>query len=234
MRSLIVYYRPPKPSQWKRFYRNLLPTNPLVFDVGAHVGSKTRFLRKAGAKVVALEPQQPFASFLRRTLPRDVVFIDSAAGSSETEANMSISSLNPTVSSLKKDFLETANNSPGFENVVWDKSQRVKVLTLDSLIQEHGVPDYIKIDVEGFELEVLSGLSHAVDLISFEFLPGFADLTHEVVGQIETLGDYEFNLAVGEKANLIWDTWLNSKELKDWINQQPANSKSADVYARKI
>ena len=41
--------------------------------------------------------------------------------------------------------------------------------TLDALIELHGKPDFIKIDVEGFEVDVLGGLSSAIPLLSFEF-----------------------------------------------------------------
>ena len=43
------------------------------------------------------------------------------------------------------------------------------VTTLDRLIAQHGVPSFIKIDVEGFEDQVLAGLTHPVPALSFEF-----------------------------------------------------------------
>lgn len=234
LRSLVIYYRPTKRSQWLKFYKNTFPKNPLVFDIGAHVGSKTRSMRDAGARVVALEPQQPFAGFLQKTLPSDVVFIEAAAGERETEAEMSISTKHPTVSSLREDFVSKAASAPGFKKVKWDQKQLVRIITLDSLISQYGIPNYIKIDVEGFELEVLKGLSHPVELISFEVLAGFPKLAIEVVDRLSQLGEYEFNLVIGEKAKFSWQQWQDQKVVKDWIGNQSPSSKSADLFARKV
>jgi hypothetical protein len=43
------------------------------------------------------------------------------------------------------------------------------VTTLDVAILKYGLPDYCKIDVEGYELEVLTGLSQAIPMISYEY-----------------------------------------------------------------
>ncbi len=157
LRSLVIYHNPVRTGPLRRFYNDLLQTGDLVFDVGAHVGTRARAMRAAGARVVALEPQAPFSSFLRLTLPRDIRLVEAAAGGSETVADMAVSSLHPTVSSLKTGFATEAGAAPGFGHVRWDRSQKVRVTTLDRLIAEEGIPRYIKIDVEGFELEVLSG-----------------------------------------------------------------------------
>ncbi|HEY7796268.1 MAG TPA: FkbM family methyltransferase [Microbacteriaceae bacterium] len=234
LRSLIIYYRPTQRALWLRFYKHLLPKNAIVFDIGAHVGSRARTMRKAGAKVIALEPQQPFANFLRKTLPSDVVFIEAAAGEEESQIEMWVSTKHPTVSSLKKDFVSSAPSAPGFKHVRWDKKQLVSVVTIDSLIKSHGTPDYIKIDVEGFELEVLKGLSKPIGLISCEMLPGFPELSIEVLYRISELGNYEFNLVVGETAKFLWPDWGNQKAVRDWIENQSPKTKPADLFARLV
>lgn len=232
LRSLFVYYRPTKYSQWHKFYKSILTEGSTVFDIGAHVGSKTRSMRKAGAKVIALEPQQPFAGFLRRTLPKDIVLIEAAAGEHETKAEMSVSTKHPTVSSLRTDFVSKGTSTPGFQHVRWDKKQTVQVVTLDGLIKKHGKPDYIKIDVEGFELEVLKGLSQPIALISFEFLPGFLNLSLAVIERLNQLGDYEFNILIGEKTQFLFSEWSDQKSLVAWMQNQNPRSKSADIFAR--
>lgn len=189
-------------------------------------------MRKAGAKVIALEPQAPFTRFLKLTLPPDVTLIDAAVGGFETQAEMSVSSKHPTVSSLRSDFVSDAATAPGFEHVRWDSKQMVRVVTLDGLIQEHGLPSYIKIDVEGFELEVLSGLSQPVPLLSVEYLPGFTHLTHKVIKRIEQLGDYSFNPVVGEKASFLWPEWRDGKALRQWLDTLPKDSPSGDLFAK--
>lgn len=232
MRSLVIYHNPVRAAPLRRFYRELLQPGDLVFDVGAHVGTRARAMRAAGARVVALEPQEPFSTFLRWTLPRDIRLIEAAAGKVETVAEMAVSSLHPTVSSLKAGFADEAGAAPGFGHVRWDRVQQVRVTTLDRLIAEEGVPRYVKIDVEGFELEVLSGLGQPVDLVSVEYLPGLPGLTFSVIDRLNELGRYRFNPVRGESGRFLWERWQDAAATRAWLNSLPADGPSGDLYAR--
>lgn len=232
IRSLVIYYNPKNQRAWRGFYKGLLNSGEVVFDVGSHVGTRARAMHAAGARVIALEPQAPFNTFLRLTLPSDIVFINAAVGGSEMQAEMSISTKHPTVSSLQTDFVSGAATAPGFEHVRWDSKQLVTVVTLDGLIKDFGLPSYIKIDVEGFELEVLSGLFQPVPMLSVEYLPGFVDLTHRVLDRIKQLGDYRFNPVVGEGASFLWEQWRDAAEVRRWLDSLPTNAPSGDLFAR--
>ncbi len=232
LRSLVIYHNPVSMRAWRRFYRDLLRPGDLAFDIGAHVGSRSRSLRASGARVVALEPQAPFAGFLRRTLPSDITLIEAAAGPSETEAQMAVSSRHPTVSSLRTDFVADAATAPGFEHVRWDRTQRVRMVTLDSLIARYGRPAYVKIDVEGFELDVLAGVSQPLPLVSSEYLPGFPHLSHAVIDRLSELGRYRFNPVEGERGGFLWSEWRDAAAMKAWLDALPKTAPSGDLFAR--
>lgn len=232
VRSLVIYHNPGRIRSWRRFYRDLLEPRALVFDIGAHVGTRARAMRAAGARVVALEPQQPFAGFLRRTLPRDIILVEAAAGRTESEADMAVSSRHPTVSSLRPDFVQGAATAPGFDHVKWDRTQRVRMVTLDGLIDRFGRPDYIKIDVEGFEIDVLAGLSQPVTMLSVEYLPGFAHLTHAVIDRLAELGEYRFNPVQGETGGFAWPDWRDAAMARAWLDMLPSDAGSGDLFAR--
>lgn len=232
LRSLAIYHNPLTLGTWRRFYRTQLDPGDLVFDVGAHVGTRARAMRAAGARVVALEPQYPFAGFLRRTLPRDIELVEAAAGGAEVEAEMAVSSRHPTVSSLTAAFVEGAGRAPGFDHVRWDRTQRVRMVTLDGLIARFGCPRYVKIDVEGFEIEVLAGLSRPVSMLSVEFLPAFPTLTHAVIDRLADLGAYRFNPVQGETGAFLWSDWRDAAATKVWLDTLPATATSGDLFAR--
>jgi FkbM family methyltransferase len=231
LRSLLIYNKPWTRLAWRRFYRQVLSPGDTVFDIGAHLGTRSRAMRAAGARVIALEPQALFARFLRRTLPRDIIFIEAAAGSSEAQARMAVSSRHPTVSSLRTDFVTGATEAPGFERVRFDASQSVQVVTLDGLIREYGSPRYIKIDVEGFEWEVLSGLSEPVPMVSLEYLPGFVHLTHTVLDRLLELGEYRFNIVAGERAQFLWPEWQGDEAVRTWLDSLSPEDRSGDLFA---
>ena len=232
LRSLVIYLNPGIRRRWRRFYGQLLSPGDLAIDVGAHLGTRARAMRSVGVRVIALEPQEPFAGFLRRTLPAEVTLIEAAAGRAQAEAEMAISSRHPTVSSLQSDFVSEASSKPGFQKVRWNDRQRVQVVTLDGLIAQYGTPRYIKIDVEGYESEVLAGLSHPVELLSVEYLPGFPDLTTTVLDALVQRGNYRFNPVVGETGRFAWSEWKDAEATREWLAALPPESPSGDLFAR--
>ena len=167
-RSLWMYYaRPGGAAALDHFYRPFVPTGGLCFDIGAHVGNRTRCWSRLGARVIAVEPQGDFARFLRwlfRADPR-VTILELAVAERAGTIRMQVSPRTPTVSSGSERFVAAASRVPAFAWVRWDAIIDVPATTLDELIGAHGQPDFVKIDVEGMEHEVLAGLSQPVAVV---------------------------------------------------------------------
>jgi len=232
-RSLAIYYgRPWRQRRLSRFYAGLLAPGDLAFDIGAHVGNRSRALRAAGARVVALEPQAPFAGFLRLTLPRDITLVEAAAGARPGTAELAVSRLHPTVSSLAG-LPAAVGGAEGFAHVRWDARQRVAVTTLDALIAAHGLPAFVKIDVEGFEAEVLAGLSQPVPLLAVEYLPQLPGAARAAVQRLAALGPYRFNAVAGERPAFLWERWKTPGDTLAWLAGRTPAEGSGDLYARR-
>ena len=103
---------------------------------------------------------------------------------------------------------------------------------LDELIQEHGAPTFCKIDVEGFDLEVLTGLTQPLQALSFEYVPPALDLALACVERIDQLARYEFNWSAGESMRLHWPQWVDSRTLTAYLRTLPSQGNPGDVYAR--
>jgi len=209
----------------------------VVFDVGAHLGDRTMAFAALGARVVALEPQPHVARWLQRIAgghPRVVVRRD-AVGAVSGTARLAISARHPTVSTLSDSWREAVGRRhPGFEGVRWERSVEVPVVTLDGLIEAHGRPSFCKIDVEGFEAEVLAGLSQAIPAVSIEFVSGQLDAALACVRRLRELGPYSFNVVLGEGREFVFTTWVDSESMLDWLRSGAGNAASGDVYARLL
>jgi FkbM family methyltransferase len=229
-RSLAVYYGQVwKPPRLRRFYARFVGPGDPVFDIGAHVGNRSRALAKLGARVVAVEPQAACHALLRRLLPAGrTTLIRAAVGERPGWTDVRVSSLHPTVSSTAGDWVQRMGGQPGFRAVAWDRTERVPVTTLDALIAAHGVPAFCKIDVEGMEARILAGLSQPIPRLSVEVLPEAPDEADAVLARLDALGDYRFNLVEGERGRFAWPGWCRSADARAKLR---GLGRPADLYA---
>ena len=235
LRSLAVYHAVPlRQRRLRRLYTRFAGTGDLTFDLGAHVGNRTRALATLGCRVVALEPQPDCARVLRAFFARrrNVEVVEAAVGERTGRASLSVSDRAPTMTTLATEWRDERARDPIFARVRWNRGIEVDVTTLDTLIARFGTPAFIKIDVEGAEPQVLAGLSQPVQSLSFEYLPHALDYTQACVARLRALGAYSFNWSPGESYRLASDRWMTGDELTTALDTPPAQRQSGDVYAR--
>jgi FkbM family methyltransferase len=231
--SLRTYYAPGRAAALDGFHRRFLGPGELAFDVGAHVGDRAASFRRLGVRVVAVEPQPRLGRLLRLLYGRDAGLVRVAAlvGAAPGEAVLRLNSANPTVATASPDFIAAADGAPGWEGQRWDAELTLPVTTLDALAASHGRPDFVKIDVEGFEAAALAGLSFAPRGLSFEFTTIQRGVAIECLERLVALGYRSFNACLGESMEFAHPVPIGAAGMAAWIAALPAQANSGDVYA---
>jgi FkbM family methyltransferase len=210
----------------KEFYAVLLKEIPgKVFDIGANVGDKTFKFCALGKQVVAVEPDVHNVRLLRKRFagyPK-ISVVQAAASNQSGKAMFHVStpgSPSNTLSGKWKSVLENPRINRWAKKYEFTQAYEVPCLTLDALIESHGVPGYIKIDVEGHELAVLEGLTRPVRLISFEAnLPEFRSETIACVQRIMQFTDRPKFNAADDDFTFFWKQPLSGNDMIAWIEQ---------------
>lgn len=233
-RSLRIYYGNPKRRrQMAALYQQFMKPGDLVFDIGSHVGDRISAFRAAGARVVAVEPQPAAFRWLKFRYGRDpdITLVQAALGEAMGQVEFHLNLANPTISTASPDFMAATNGAAGWEGQHWDQVISVPAVTLDALVAQYGKPAFVKVDVEGYELNVLRGLSQPLPALSFEFTTIQRDVALACLNRLSEYERYRFNIALGESQQLELAETASGAEMAAFINALPHNANSGDVYA---
>ncbi len=164
-----------------------------------------------------------------------VTLVAAAVADQEGVLDLELNVDNPTVTTTSRDFIAAAlaGVAPGWQGQAWSRRIAVRVVTLDHLIERHGLPDFVKIDVEGAEDRVLAGLSQPVASLSFEFTTLRPDVGLRCVERLGRLGDYVYNASFGEALRLEFADWLSPQAVACWLAALPASANALDVHAMR-
>ena len=135
--------------------RDLVPAGCTAVDVGANRGFYSYALSEIASRVEAFEPNRALAEFARRKLPSNVTVHEMALGNRETRETFFVPQTTPGIDS------HLIGNIGNVFPTVGSISYEVRVARLDGFAFES--VGFIKIDVEGSELEVIEGAVHTIE-----------------------------------------------------------------------
>ena len=218
---------PPVLAAFERLYQEFVVPGDLVFDIGASIGENTALFAKLGARVVAVEPLALCAAALAGDAARGALLEveQCAIGSHAGTLELAVCSRSLDISSASPEWIGAMTRA-GLARGPWDQHIVVPATTLDALIARHGVPSFVKIDVEGYELEALMGLSRRVNAISLETHRAMLDKSLRCLDRLQELGFDEFAVSQGHTAEL--SPWRDSRG----IVAELAATEWGDLYAR--
>lgn len=228
---LIGFFRRAEKNRLTRLYASLVKPGDLVFDVGAHTGAMADLLLSLGAKVVCIDPQPACVEVLKAKYSGrpEVVLEPVGVGSAPGELEFSICKEGPQASTFSEKWRQGR-----FASLHFDEKVKVPVTTLDALIAKHGVPVFCKIDVEGYEKEVLLGLSRRIRFLSFEFTK--ENLADAAAGMrhLESIASMRFNVSLYNRYRLALPRWVPAAELMRYLEGIPEADLCGDIYGESL
>ncbi|MBW8015802.1 MAG: FkbM family methyltransferase [Planctomycetes bacterium] len=247
LKSLYRYYRESQKKRgrkrkaerqkekMKSFYVQFIKPGQICFDIGANMGNRAEVFLELGARVVSVEPQEECCKHLDNRFGDNANFIliNKALDKVRGQQEFFISNAS-TLSSMSSEWIGFAKKHEPFQGSNWDTKVLVETTTLDDLISENGVPVFCKIDVEGFEYNVLQGLSKQIPFISFEFTSGLIESTVKCINHLNEISMMEFNYSIGESMVFELPEFISSEQIIDVVKGLGLSGVAGgDIYARE-
>jgi FkbM family methyltransferase len=158
-------------SETMQYFAEFIAAGDTVLEIGGHIGYATVFLSTlvgSSGRIIVLEPGDNNLPYLKRNTHgfSNVTIIEKGAADIDGDLTFYTENLTGQNNSFLRDYqvlrgnAQSANCKP---NIV---EMRVPVVTIDGLITSDRLrPSFVKIDVEGFELQVLLGMQKTLSAI---------------------------------------------------------------------
>jgi FkbM family methyltransferase len=236
LRNLSCFQPQRKKSQ---MYKSLIGAGKdlLVFDIGASCGTETAVFLRLGARVIAVDPDRTCLRVLRMRFRnnKNIIIVDKAVSDKAREEKFYItgggSGFNTLSSKLKETLENHEINRFGCE-MQFDFACDIQTITLNDLFRQFGVPCYIKIDVAGYEYNVLRGLSRLIPILSFDAnLPEFTQETINCLSHLHKISQQsKFNYSVYDKLEL--KDFVSYEEFLDFFRQ--TKLRYMEIYCKMV
>jgi FkbM family methyltransferase len=177
-----------------------LENNPLIFDIGYNKGkfSKKILSYFKPSLILGIEANP---SIIKNSFSHPIIKKINYLVSDDTleEKYLYINDNFLGMSTASLDILKKSRFSSGSIkqeklHELYNYKIKIKVITLDKLINLYGTPDLIKIDVEGHEFEVLKGLNTKAKKITFEWTEENYDGLEKSIKHLMDLGYDKFGV----------------------------------------
>jgi FkbM family methyltransferase len=208
-----------------KLFEKVLPSGRLrfVIDGGANVGHLTSYFASRSDKVIAIEPVPQNAEELRGRFRGNqrIVILERILDCEKGQKELFISDdKDHTVSTVNEGWSEWWKQQTGLQKIQYQEKRFVPTVTLPELFEQYGVPDLLKLDIEGNEWRALSLLQHPVKVISFEtHLPDFMDDTIKIIQHLYGLSDgIVFNASINDE-DLALPGFIPPPEFVAWLKQ---------------
>lgn len=193
------------------------PEVNFIYDIGANKGDYTyRYLKKS-KKVLSIEPQKHLyllliVRFFRNILQRQLTVKKIAISDKKGTADFFLPEKWHQLGTISKEYTQESR----FKDMNWNKVKQVKTTTLDDLIEKYGMPQYIKIDIEGNEIKALDGLHSFPKILSLE---ANIDDYSKIVDMLEIVSkNYKyFNFIKETSTTLEFDNAIELQQLKKFL-----------------
>jgi FkbM family methyltransferase len=215
----------------------IIKKGDLVFDVGCNIGGKSEKYLDLGASVIGFEPQPHCINKILHKFKGNINFkLEPVALDSKKGTGFIYESNADTISSMSLDFINTTKDGR-FKGHVWDNKLDINIDTLDNMINKYGIPSFIKIDVEGYEYQVLTGLTQSVNMVSIEFTPELCNKSIECIEYVDKLncGESLFNYGSRENDVFTFKEWVSKSHMIDFLKSiTDFEIEFGDIYIKKI
>ena len=164
----------------------------MFFDIGANIGKWSLANVNNCEKIISIEASpNTFSNLINNTSNNQkIIPLNYAVCNSDKEFIEFYNCSADTLSTINKDWLDS-EKSRFYKQYKYDIIT-CKTITIDKLIRDYGIPELIKIDVEGGEFECVSSLTQKVNNVCFEWASETNDITFKCIDYLETLGYTEF------------------------------------------
>lgn len=200
----------------------------LAFDIGANKGQSIQSLLLDYHSIVSVDPISSHLEIIKivykNELHENRLKIVEAAVSSKSGTKIPIYE-HDTITTAEIDWVKSSRFS---NSHTWKPPVLVETTTIDELVENFGCPHFIKIDVEGHELEVLSGMSRAYsELLAFEWAEEMMDKAVQCIDRLKELRYIKFDICEMNDSLSFTPQWkLYDETIKKLKNNYTGNKAS--------
>lgn len=186
----------------------------ILFDIGSNKGLYTDANSKNYDKFILVDANKDLCNQLRNKYNNNPNIIIEQKIVSKDKTDIFYISNADTISTCDIEWITNSRFSKSYN---FTKTIGNESITIDQLVEKYGIPTYIKIDVEGYEYNVLKSMSKKYCPIGFEWAEEKKDELLLSLDYLKELGFENFCLQKEDNYTFVPEKWISYTEIYETV-----------------